>query len=53
LSSLLISKNVRITIYKTEVLPVAFYRCGTGSLTREKIQIEGVSEQGTEENIWT
>jgi hypothetical protein len=39
LSSRLMSKNVKIWIYKTIILPV--------------IQTEGVWERGAEENIWT
>jgi hypothetical protein len=33
LSSHLLSKNVKIRIYKTIILPVVLYRCGTWSLT--------------------
>jgi hypothetical protein len=33
LSSLLISKNLKIKIYKTVILPVVLYGCGTWSLT--------------------
>jgi hypothetical protein len=33
LSSLLLSKNVKIRIYKTMILAVFLYRCGTWSLT--------------------
>jgi hypothetical protein len=32
-SSLLLSKNVKIKIYKTTILPVALYGCETWSLT--------------------
>jgi hypothetical protein len=33
LSSCLISKNLKIKIYKTVILPVVLYGCGTWSLT--------------------
>jgi hypothetical protein len=33
LSSRLLSKNVKIKIYKTIILPVVLYGCGTRSLT--------------------
>jgi hypothetical protein len=33
LSSHLLSKNLKITIYKTIILPVILYGCGTWSLT--------------------
>jgi hypothetical protein len=33
LSSLLLSKNIKIRIYKTIILPVALYGCETLSLT--------------------
>jgi hypothetical protein len=46
LSSRLLSRNVKVKIYKTKILPVVLYGCETRSLTlREK--------QGSEENIWT
>jgi hypothetical protein len=42
----LLSKNIKIRIYKTVILPVVLYGCETWSLTLGE-------EQGTEENIWT
>jgi hypothetical protein len=36
LSSCLLSKNVKIRIYKTIILPVALYECKTWSLTIRK-----------------
>jgi hypothetical protein len=48
-SSRLLYKNAKIRIYKTIVLPVVLYGCGTWSL----ILREDVWEQGAEENIWT
>jgi hypothetical protein len=41
-----LSKNVKIRIYKTIILPVVKYGCETWSLTLRE-------EQGAEENIWT
>jgi hypothetical protein len=49
LSSRLLSKSVRIRIYKTITLPVVLYWCETWSLTLK----EGVCEQVAEEDIWT
>jgi hypothetical protein len=49
LSSLLLSKNVKIRICKTIILPVVLYGCETWSLT---LREEGVRDQGAEENIW-
>jgi hypothetical protein len=47
--SRLLSKSVKIRIYKTTVLPVVLYRCETWSL----ILREGVWEQSAEQNIGT
>jgi hypothetical protein len=42
LSSRLISKNLKIKIYKTVILPVVLYRCETWSLTlREEQRLRG------------
>jgi hypothetical protein len=46
LSSRLLSKNIKIRIYKTIILPVFLYGCETSSLTLRE-------EQGSEETIWT
>jgi hypothetical protein len=46
LSSRLLSKNLKIRIYKTIILPVVLYGCETWSLTLRE-------EQGAEEDIWT
>jgi hypothetical protein len=46
LSSRLISKNLKIKIYKTVILPVVLYECKTWSLTLWQ-------EQSVEEDIWT
>jgi hypothetical protein len=40
------SKNLKIKIYETIILPAVLYGCGTWSLALRE-------EQGTEENIWT
>ena len=54
LSSRLLSKNLKIKIYRTTILPVVLYGCETWSLTlRGGKDVQGVSEQGVEENIWT
>jgi hypothetical protein len=40
-------------IHKTIILPVVLYGCETWSLTvREEHKLDGVWEQGAEENIW-
>jgi uncharacterized membrane protein len=42
-SSRLISKNLKIKIYKTVILPVVLYGCETWSLTlREEHRLEGL-----------
>jgi hypothetical protein len=46
LSSRLLSKNIKVRIYKTIILLVVLYGCETWSLTLRE-------EQGVEENIWT
>jgi hypothetical protein len=48
LSFRLLSRNVKIRIHKTMILPVALYGCETWFLT-----FGDVREQGAEENIWT
>jgi hypothetical protein len=43
LSSHLLSRNVRVKIYKTIILPLVLYGCETWSLTlREEHRLEGV-----------
>ena len=43
LSSRLLSKNLKIKIYRTVILPVVLYGCETWSLTlREEKEAEGV-----------
>ena len=52
LSSRLLSKNLKIKIYRTIILPVVLYGCETWSLAlREKCRERGVRELGAEENI--
>jgi hypothetical protein len=42
LSSCLLSKNVKVKIYKTIILPVVMYECETWSLTlREEHRLRG------------
>jgi hypothetical protein len=53
LSSHLQSKNVKIKIYKTIILPVVLYGHETWPLTlREEHKLRAF-ENGAEENIWT
>jgi hypothetical protein len=49
----LLSKNLKIRIYKLIILPVVLYGCETWSLIKGGTKTEGVSVQGAEENIWT
>jgi hypothetical protein len=46
-SSCLLSKNIKIKIYKSLILPVALYGCETWSFMLREEYIEGVWEQGT------
>jgi hypothetical protein len=46
LSSLLISKNLKIKLYKTVILPVVLYGCETWSLTlREEHRLSGFEDR--------
>jgi hypothetical protein len=47
-SSCLLSKNLRIKIYKTIILPVVLYGCETSSHVKRRTQIEG----GAKEKNW-
>jgi hypothetical protein len=49
----LLSKNLKIRIYKTVILPVVLYGCETWSLTLREVHRLRVFENGAEENIWT
>ena len=51
LSSRLLSKNLKIKIYRTIILPVVLYGCETWSLTLREERKLWVFE--IEENIWT
>jgi len=54
LSSRLLSKNVKIKIYRTIILPVALYGCETWSMTlREEKKLRVFENMVLEENIWT
>jgi hypothetical protein len=54
LSSRLLSKNLKIRIYKTIILPVVLYGCETWSLTLgEEHRLRVFVEQGAEEDIRT
>ena len=48
-SSSLLTKNTKIKIYRTIILPVVLYGCETWSLTSWE---ERAGEWGAEENIW-
>jgi hypothetical protein len=52
LFSRLLSKNVKIRIYRIIILPVVLYGCETSSLILREKQKLRVLEQGAE-NIWT
>jgi hypothetical protein len=52
LSSRLLSRNLKIRIYKTIILPVVLYGCETWPLAlREEHRLRVF--EGTEEDIWT
>ena len=53
LSSSLVSRNLKIKIYRTIIIPVVLYGCETWSLTVREEGKVSVSEYGIEENIWT
>jgi uncharacterized membrane protein len=53
LSSRLISKNLKIKIYKTVILPVVVYGCETWSLTLREERRLRVFENSAEEDICT
>lgn len=53
LSSSLVSKNVKINIYITTIIPVVLYGCETWSLTlRDECNVEVFREYGADEDIW-
>jgi hypothetical protein len=54
LSSHLLSRNVKVKIYKTIIVPVVLYGCETWSLMlREEHRLRVFEKQGSEKNIWT
>jgi hypothetical protein len=53
LASRLLSRNVKVRIYKTIILLVVIYGCETWSLTVREEHNLWVLEQVVEENIWT
>jgi hypothetical protein len=53
LSSRLLSKNLKVRIYKTIILPVVLYGCETLSLTLREEHRPRVFDNGAEEDIWT
>jgi hypothetical protein len=53
LSSRLISRNLKIKIYKTVILPVVLYGCETWSVTLREEHRLRVFENIVEEDIWT
>jgi hypothetical protein len=48
----LLSKIVKIRIYKTVIMPALLYACETWFLTLREEHRHDVREQGAEENIW-
>ena len=53
LSSRLLSRKLKIKIYRTIILPIVLYGCETWSLTlREEMRLR-VFENSVKENIWT
>ena len=53
LSSGLLSKNLKIKIYRTIILPVVLYGCEAWSLTLREERRLRVFENSVEESIWT
>jgi hypothetical protein len=52
LSSRLLSRNLKVKIYKTIILPDVLHGCETWSLTLREEHRLGVFENGAEDNIW-
>jgi len=52
LSSSLLSKNLKIRIYRTVILPVVLYECETWSLTLREERRLGVFENGVLRRIF-
>jgi hypothetical protein len=53
LSSRLISKHLKIKIYRTLILQVVLYECETWSLTLGEVYRAWVVENSVEEGLWT
>jgi hypothetical protein len=53
LSSRLISKNLKVKIYKIVILPFVLYGCETSSLTLGRGTESEVFDNSVEEDIWT
>jgi hypothetical protein len=53
LSSRLLSKNIKICIYKIIILPLVLYGCETWSLILNREHRQRVFGNGAEGNIWT
>ena len=53
LLSQLLSKNMKIKIYETIILPVVLNSCKTVSYIKGGIQAKGICKQDPEANIWT
>jgi hypothetical protein len=48
-----LSENIKIKIYKTVILSLSLYECGTSiSYTEGRTQVEGGWEVDAEENTW-
>jgi len=52
LSSRLLSRNLKIKMYRTIILPVVLYGCETWLLTLREERRLRVFENGVEESIW-
>jgi hypothetical protein len=53
LSFRLLSKNVKVRMYKTIILPLVLYGCEMWSVILREERKLSVFENGGEENIWT
>jgi hypothetical protein len=49
----MLSRNIKIRIYKPIILPVALYGCETWSLTLREENRLRMFKNSVEENIWT
>jgi hypothetical protein len=53
LSFHLLSRNVKVKMYETIILPVVLYGCEASSFTLREEHRLRMFENGAEENIWT